>query len=76
MNGKTDQVVVRRFAVGRRYRCTLTLALDGSAFLAEWEPTTPERLTGREHRDYVRGRHELLEEAAGLLGGAIVVVDS
>ncbi len=75
----SDRVLVESFAVGSRYRCTLSLPLAperGLGFMtAEWEPAAPARLSAAELADYRIGRHALLVRAADELGVSVCVVE-
>ncbi len=67
------------FRVGERLRCrpAIPQPRPGEALnmVCHWQPTLPSRpLTGREWKDYRRGRDALLAEAAKLLGGKVLCI--
>lgn len=72
-------LISRTFAVGWRYRCTLTVPTSRAGavayIVAEWEPNLPKRLSGSELANYRRGRDAVLAEAARMLGGNALVIE-
>jgi hypothetical protein len=67
---------VRKVArLSRRFTVDLTIGPGG--FVCEWSPRWPRRgeLTGKEIRRYRRARDECAAEAAGRLGGGVLVVE-
>ena len=65
------------FRVGRKYRCHMLLNNDG-CLTVEWEPNLPPHhsLSRSEMRDYRRGRDALVAEAASIMGGNALVVET
>jgi len=73
----TDVVLTETFPVGNR-ACTLSLPLGGPRhgyMAAEWLPDRPTVLTPDERVEYARGRQRLLQRAADLLGGHVLVLE-
>lgn len=72
-------LISRTFAVGWRYRCTLTVPAPRvgavACVVAEWEPGLPKRLSAAELADYRRGRDAIFAEAARRMGTPVVVVE-
>lgn len=69
------------FAVGRRYRCTMTKDLTGhmpeamSVLNAQWEPDVPRRLNKVELAQYRVGRDGFYQRAANIIRGRTMVVE-
>ena len=72
--------LVRTFAVGRRYRCTITMRkpIPGTvgSTLFEWEPDVPKNLTKAELRDYRAGRDAAVAELAQMFGIQVALVET
>lgn len=72
-------LISRTFAVGWRYRCTLTVPAPRvgavACMVAEWEPSLPKRLSAAELADYRRGRDAIFAEAAAMTGGNVFVIE-
>jgi hypothetical protein len=80
-NSDREVLVQTVFRVGKRLRCRLAIPQprpgEVFAMVCEWQPTLPNRpLTGREWKDYRRGRGSLLAEAARLLGGNVMCLEA
>ncbi len=67
----------RLFRVGKR---TVTMTIpkpNGHAIClaCEWCPNLPKRLSKRERREYLAGRHAVMTELATLTAGLVTVID-
>ncbi|UVJ44990.1 hypothetical protein NVV94_05250 [Pseudomonas sp. LS1212] len=69
-----DEAITRSFKVGKKYTCTLTIPYPGQMDCV-WKPHMPSKLTKAIHRDYLRGRNAVLEEAAEVFGKKIMCID-
>lgn len=71
--------LTRTWAVGKRYRCTLTVprVVPGQQACAsiEWDPAIPTRLSRAELNQYKAGRDAAIADLAAQLHITVAVVD-
>jgi hypothetical protein len=74
----SDACWQREFAVGDRYRCTVSVNTapygQPSAVRVAWEPHPPSGLSDFEVSEYIRGRDKALAEFASESGYGVAVL--
>jgi hypothetical protein len=69
----SEKAVTKTFRLSDKLSVEMTVGPAG--FTCEWIPDVPQQLTRQERRAYLRARQEMFGRLAGIVGGAVAVVD-